>query len=292
MDRRTAEPLLLAILATVALAAVAATLPSATESGGAGDGALPGGRGDGGLISTPEPPDSIDGGPSVDPRLVSLVVLAALLAFLYLLARSRDARREFAGILALLGVVVLLSWLLAHLDLPTGGFPGSRGPLLGERAGGSGDPSTSTPPLLSLIVVGVVLLGALAVVLRGGRLSTPGEDDEDQESSAEAIGVGRAARRAADRIETTAEVENEIYRAWGEMTDLLDVPKPDSSTPGEFAAAGVGAGMAPRHVEELTRLFEDVRYGGDEPTEPMEERAVAVLRRIEAAYDPDGGDEA
>lgn len=289
MDRRTAAPIFLAVLAVVAIAVVAATLPDATESGAAGEGSF-GGGGGGGVLPTPDPPEPSPVSAPVDPLLLALVLLAAVVALLYLLSRSRDGLRGVAGILAFVGVILLAFWLVSHLDLPGSGLPGSGGPVFGAPGGGSGGTPTTAPSLL-VVVLGLVLLGALALVLRTSVLPEHGGDEPETDTTAEAADVGRAARRAADRIESSDDLENEIYRAWREMTERLDVPTPESATPGEFAAAGVAAGMERRHVEELTRLFEDVRYGGDEPTEPMERRAVAVLREIEVAYDPDAGDD-
>jgi hypothetical protein len=68
------------------------------------------------------------------------------------------------------------------------------------------------------------------------------------------------------------------------MTELLDVDEPSSTTPGEFATAAVAAGLGRSDVDELTRLFEDVRYGSTEPSEDLEARALAVFRRIESRY--------
>lgn len=276
-------------MAVVALAIAAATLPTATESGAGGDGSFGGGSGDGGVVPTAQPPETGDVAAPVDPRLVAVVLLAAVLVLLYLLYRDPRALRRFAGLIAFLGAIVLLFWLASHIDLSATSLPGSGGPLLGEPAGDSGETTTSTPPFLLLVLVGAVMLGAVALALHNGRFEgVRGEAEAEAPATDEAADVGRAARRAADRIETTDDVGNEIYRAWHEMTILLDVPNPESSTPGEFAAAGIEAGMERAHVEELTRLFEDVRYGGDEPTDPMQQRALSVLRRIEAAYDPEG----
>nr|WP_303647825.1 DUF4129 domain-containing protein [Haloarchaeobius amylolyticus] len=96
--------------------------------------------------------------------------------------------------------------------------------------------------------------------------------------------VGAAAGRAADRLEDTTAVDNEVYRAWREMTTHLDVPDPQSSTPAEFAEAAVAAGMTREQVDELTALFEEVRYGGEAPTSDRETRAIDALRAIEAAH--------
>nr|WP_303647699.1 DUF4129 domain-containing protein [Haloarchaeobius sp. HME9146] len=96
--------------------------------------------------------------------------------------------------------------------------------------------------------------------------------------------IGAAAGRAADRLETSTAVDNEVYRAWREMTTHLDVPEPESSTPAEFAEAAIAAGMTREQVTELTALFEEVRYGGEDPTTDRESRAIEALRAIESAH--------
>jgi hypothetical protein len=102
--------------------------------------------------------------------------------------------------------------------------------------------------------------------------------------------IAAAAGSAADRIEHTGEVDNEVYRAYREMTADLDVLNPASATPAEFRAAALEAGLAREDVDELTAVFEDVRYGGEAPTEERERRAVDALRRIERT-DGDGSRE-
>jgi len=79
-------------------------------------------------------------------------------------------------------------------------------------------------------------------------------------------------------------VENEVYRAWREMTGHLDVENPESSTPAEFAAAAESVGMDDAHVAELTDLFREVRYGGAAATDDREQRAIDALRAIESTY--------
>jgi hypothetical protein len=73
------------------------------------------------------------------------------------------------------------------------------------------------------------------------------------------------------------------------MTRHLDVPNPESSTPAEFAAVAVEAGIDREDVEELTALFEAVRYGGESPTEDRERRALEALRSVEEYADDGGG---
>ena len=280
---------MLAAVAIVALAAAAATLPSTTQPAGAGGGGPPGTRGgEGGLIPTPSPTKPPVVGPGPLDWLTTVVVLLALLSLvLYVLVYRREAIRRLLLLAGVLVLVALLFWLASQTDLGSAGPLGWGGPSFGLPTGSGGSTSSTRPPYLLLLVLGVLLVGAVALFLRTGRFARVRSPDEGPEPSEDAAAVGRAAGRAADRIETTDDFDNEIYRAWREMTDLLEVPRPESSTPGEFAAAAVAAGMDADDVDELTRLFEDVRYGGEAPTGSMQRRALTILRRIEATYVPD-----
>jgi len=149
-------------------------------------------------------------------------------------------------------------------------------------------------------VFGVVLVGTAAALYRASGGDTisdiddrdPESDDADQFTPRD---LAAAAGRAADRLEEhNADVDNEVYRAWWEMTSMLDVADPDTATPGEFADAAVAAGMGADDVAELTRLFEEVRYGQRDPAS-REKVALSVFRSIEHAYgertdDSDGDD--
>lgn len=153
-----------------------------------------------------------------------------------------------------------------------------------------GIPIPDVPPLVLVGVLGVVLLVAAAAVVRAtGDQYDDLEDPEDEAEEAEAdvSDLAAAAGAAADRLEKhNADVDNAVYRAWWEMTQLLDVPEPDSWTPGQFADAAVEVGMSRDHVEELTTLFEEVRYGRRDP-EGREDHAVEVFRTIEEEYGED-----
>lgn len=143
-------------------------------------------------------------------------------------------------------------------------------------------------PVILAGVVGVVLIGAAVVILRATGEQAPVVDEEvPDEHEPDVRDLARAARAAADRLEKhNADVDNAVYRAWWEMTRLLDVPNPKSATPGEFAEAAVEVGMAREHVAELTTLFEEVRYGQRDP-ETREEHAIEVFRMIEQEYSGD-----
>ncbi|WP_224447638.1 DUF4129 domain-containing protein [Haloprofundus salilacus] len=310
MQRETALRIGLAALAVCALALAAATLDSAvvTEDGGSlGLGPSDSGAVGGGQEGETAPLGGEDGSAApllsfCVPWLTQWWVAPAIVgAFLIMNAVARYRTGSYLlglaftvsfGSLVLIFYVLLTSCVTAESSFGLGGgemtnnssiFPGSAG---SSGLTGTGQ-TVTTPTIVLLAVLGVVLVGALLLLF----VST-GDDDalggdtveDDADPIPDVAALGEAAGRAADRIEANADTDNEVYRAWVEMTGLLDVDNPRTSTPSEFAAAAKDAGMAREDVRELTDIFEHVRYGDGEVTAEREQRAVAALRRIESAY--------
>jgi hypothetical protein len=313
LDRRTALALGLAVAAVVALGVAAATLDSAVEPGSGG---LPSG---GGVPSDDEDfgfgneSDTADGSgdddfafsagslpycyPWLDEPLavwsiVALFAVGAGLAY----SRTGSLLPPIAGVMTFGPPVFFAHTLLTHCAT---GSPWSllanlltdlRGPFVAGEGGGVGvgGSGVSAPTAALGIVLFVALFAAvfLLFLATGDEESRSGQaaDEEDSSDDASVEAVARAAGAAADRIEADADADNEIFRAWATMTEYLDVDRPRSSTPTEFADAAVDAGMDARDVRELTALFEEVRYGGAEATTDRESRAVSALRRIESEY--------
>ncbi|RKD94947.1 DUF4129 domain-containing protein [Halopiger aswanensis] len=290
--------LLAAVSAIAAIALAAATIENPLETGGAEGGVGPGEGGGPGQQPSPTQP-VVGGDPPVflEYLLYAVLIIIAVALVWYLLAYRRDAVKMIAVVLAVCLVGALLFAVLfqgfsPELDSQPVEEPATVNNSSGGGDFGSGEGETdsfSTGPLLFVLsVITAIFVGGLLVSRRGGNSESdapPVVENEPDESGTDAAAVGSAAGRAADRIDGAAtDVDNEIYRAWKEMTDLLEVDRPDSSTPREFATAAVEAGIDREYVDELTRLFEDVRYGDAETTPEMETRAVDVLRRIEDEY--------
>jgi hypothetical protein len=307
VDRNTALTVGVAVLAVVALSLAAATLDSATvQEGGSGLGVGPvdqPGVGTGGERNFGTQQEASDGGMLggfCSPWLADpLVVLGIVGAFLLMGAITYYQTRTVlvpASLTLAFGIPVWLVWsLLTTCRSPSAGglFPAPTGNGTGILPAGGGSSglaegatqTVSTPSAILVILLVVALAGSvLMLFVASGDEEESFDEPVDDEPDPDVAAVGRAAGDAADRIERDADVENEVYRAWVEMTDSLDVDNPRSSTPAEFAAAAVAAGMASDDVDELTRLFEEVRYGGEDVTSEREQRAVSALRRIEAEY--------
>ncbi len=296
MDRRALTVLVVATLAVVALSLSAATLDSTTEPEGSDEENLPGGEGEFGPNQTDERydgPGIPDLPTSVQRLLTVLFVLGAMGSVVYMVRSPRKT----ALALLLLAIFAGLLWGFLQLSAGTPDLS-SAGDFLppeqdeGDQTGSSdGQRSlTQTPVLVIVGLLVVVALGVVLLVRRRGdddEESTDADDEFEPDPEDETAVLGAIAGEAADRIETEGEdsgAENEVYRAWKEMTGELDLSDPETATPREFQNHAVGAGMSPDDVRELTRLFERVRYGGESATEDRERRAVTVLRRIESTY--------
>ncbi|PSP56647.1 hypothetical protein BRC82_01875 [Halobacteriales archaeon QS_1_67_19] len=304
MDRDTARPVALALLAVVAIGLAAATLNSAVVTDSSGGFGVGDPDSDAGVQNGSEPnfglgDESNGSRPPIDipcyPVLNERWAIGLIVGGFLLGAAAVFRRLGAVGVIAYVGPVGI-PLLLAHALLTACVEP----PPPGERSsifqggnvslpeGGSGAPgggsgaTLTDPSVLLLLGLGVALLAAVALLFVSSSGDDPEPDADDRPAAddrADVRAVGRAAGDAADRIESSTDVDNEVYRAWREMTRHLDVANPRSSTPAEFAAAAVEAGMDRGDVEELTALFEEVRYGGEAPTAEREQRAVSALRR-------------
>ena len=306
----------LAALCVLALAIGAATLNDTTAPRGGGSP----GQSDGSSFDPFPNPDSenaTDDDDLINPQLFTLslcieflttstfyaVALVGFLALGLLLHRKGGVLLAVAGIGVLITPGFVLWAILTTCARPD---PSDRtselfnttdggGGLFGGESGGV-VPAAGSPDISHLILLAtaiVVVFVALFLLKATGddrEVEDPPEAAEDvpPESLASIAGV---AGEAADRIESgDVDTENEVYRAWREMTEFLDVTNPRTATPAEFRDAARNAGMTGSDVDVLTDLFREVRYGGETPTADREAAAVDALRGIEDAYGGRGDD--
>jgi hypothetical protein len=294
VNRDALGPALVALLAIVALGIGASALDTRSTGGTAGSG---GGIGDGTVFGLGQlAPTDTNAGPAIPKIVLQLLVVALYIGLLVGLYLWRDNLREFGTIVAGMAIFVLTAAVvLLYGDFGSSGKSNSSGARgfferpLSIPGGGSGQSSnealtvTNDPLLLALAVAAALIIGVVVLVRFRNDDSTP-ESEPEAENAETMTELGRVAGRAADRIADDADPTNEVYRAWHEMTNQLELSNPESSTPGEFARAATDAGIAREDVDELTDLFRIVRYGGSDPTAERESRAVSALRRIEDEY--------
>jgi len=295
VDRRTLTVLGILVLGVLALGLSAATLTSSERP--SGDSGSETGSGGGPDVEQADPdatdPLSLD---AIQPLVLAVAGLLVLASLVYMALFERRWLVAFlvvfAGIL-LFGLVIQDIEFQPSVSNETGaGQPGDGAqPGAGAPDQGGGGESNGSPvsALLLTVVFLALLLVAYSTVGRavGGSGAASTETEGTGSEAPSATSLGEIAGRAADRIEADTDqtaADNEIYRAWQEMTTRLDIEREATTTPREFETRAVEAGLAPDDVQELTALFETVRYGGEAVTDDRERRAVTVLRRIESRY--------
>lgn len=304
-DRRA---ILVALLVVVAIGLVAATLSNPTDtSPGTGTGPGSGSSAESTVSQTPQEGQAsvyesnseesiISAGacvPFMQSDLALGIVAVALLLAGLAIRRKTTTVVAVVIVLAFIPPIAILQGLFTQcgtnpttpMDQPSSiNISNQTLQVQNGSAGGGGEVVTSPPVLL----FGVLLLGILLFFLfiRGSgddEYDEPPEEAEDEPLD----DIADVAGDAADRIESQSDLENAVFRAWRDMTAHLDIASPETTTPAEFATAARDAGMQAQHVDTLTDLFREVRYGGQPVTEERERRALDALRDIEAAYGED-----
>ncbi|WP_435335154.1 DUF4129 domain-containing protein [Haloarchaeobius sp. TZWWS8] len=316
MKRTAVVPLALAAICIVAIAFTAASIVEPEASGGGSsvfsptDETASDESGEAGTSAADpifEPAEPFTFSFVCVPFLLSgefAAVALLLVAGVWLYVQRTTDAVAATGLVAAVGLPAFLFWLLltscpapdqsqSSSLVPTPEFPDPRGD---DASLGIADAAGQLDPTLPLLVVAIVVVAvvfALAYLVWQGDRDDDGDQPEPEleeappdDAQQRLAAIGTAAGRAADRLTASTDVDNEVYRAWREMTSHLDVADPSTSTPAEFASAAVDAGMDETHVTELTDLFERVRYGGAPVTAEREARATAALRAIESAYAP------
>lgn len=248
---------------------------------------------------------SVDASQATSGQTVDLVICVdfltqapAILAIVGggLLISAGVYRRFNAASTLLVGAVLVpiisgVYFLLTNCTNPD--TPGNQGGFFSGSDVMSGGSAVNAPPVPAEAVgafFGLVLIAGVALMFTFTSEEETYEPADEEDTDPDTAAFARAAGRAADRItEENASVDNAVYRAWLEMTGILELENPETIAPRDFAREAIDIGMAEDDVNELTELFNEVRYGGKDAT-PREDRALEILRNIESTYPEAVGD--
>lgn len=99
--------------------------------------------------------------------------------------------------------------------------------------------------------------------------------------------LAQEAERALSALEAGADLDDTIMRCYLEMGQILKrqrgIVRQEAMTPREFEQGLRGSGLPQEAVAQLTRLFENVRYGTGIPGEREERQAMTCLQAIAEA---------
>lgn len=250
------------------------------------------------LYTTQPDSDAVDAGPgwSVNSeRIGSLFFALVLVCLVFLVVGAIFSRRLRRNLLIMsaiaLGLFLALMWIKPPEQVDT-----ERIDLAGENLFSSANdnqvrveiPQMSPPNwavILTAVGAAVVAAGlaALLLVKIYPAFRRRRSDDTLLEE------LANRARDTADRIRAGADLADAVRRCYKEMVELLctqaSVPGVAVLTPREFAGALCARGMEDEHVDRLTTIFEQVRYGG-RPDIAFADEAITCLDAIRGAYAP------
>ena len=244
---------------------------------------------------TPVPTAAPPGGLTLNlPEWVEILYRAVLAVMILLLPVSliyalttKEGRRRLIMNIILVGLFLLMANQFQKIVRQPREEQGA--PMAGDLSklppGEPGEPLPLRPAGVSDTVVmaasiGVVLaLGGLAFWF-GRRLLRPPQLSTFEQLAEEA----EQARRDLDAGDALEDVVVRCYRNMSRLVaEARDLRRARSATPQEFAGTLASAGLPPAPLHTLTRLFEEVRYGGLTPGAAERQSAVDSLEAIAAA---------
>jgi hypothetical protein len=209
--------------------------------------------------------------------LLPLSVIAALF--------SKQGRKRLITNALIIGLVLLVLSRVQEVqnqareaNMDVGGFNDQVPAVMGEPL-----PPPPSPPSeefvwiasLAIVVIGLVLLLWLGRRWLFSRQSTA------------LIQIAEEADRARDALAGGGMLEDVVIRSYRQMNKIVaearELRRSPSATPREFEDTLVGAGLPLGPLDDLTKLFEQVRYGGLVTGPEERQTAINSLTAIAAA---------
>jgi Domain of unknown function (DUF4129) len=214
---------------------------------------------------------------------ISLVLLICLVIGLIL---SRKLRRELLRrILMTLAWVLLLNLLISSLrSVPRVADSGPTGQTAPPPSTTVGEPFPTfvaqPAPWLVLaisVLLAALLIGIIWFVWRHSRPQRPALAQ-----------IADEAQAALTELQAGGDVANAVLRCYREMSRVISeqrgITRARDMTPREFERQLAALGLRDGHIQQLTRLFERVRYGAGRTGAREEREAIDCLAAIVQTY--------
>jgi hypothetical protein len=217
-----------------------------------------------------------------------LMLVISIIAFIISPEIRREAIKRFIRYLiyalVIYGLVTVLQPLLQKPDIPP---PPGSGPveMLGELPELPSPPDfVANPP--SWVVYSVDILLLLIPLTLAWLFWLRWQRNRRKGAPLELL--AEEAQQALARLQGGHNLKDTIMRCYAEMSQTLQkergVERQQAMTPREFELHLAQSGLRDEHIRQLTRLFENVRYGAKTPGQREEQEAVACLQAIVQAY--------
>ncbi len=199
-----------------------------------------------------------------------LVIVVYILGFVTLFLTS-DGRKRAIALGLLVGMIFLLLYLFSSDETPSEENV-AEGPIPTEVIAGETlptvpaevapmEPLPSAPDWVVTVIVmilAVILAGVLAVLWMAfsGRYKRPISISDE---------ISLEVQTALDELEAGGDFPDVVIRCYARMSQVLQeargLAREESMTPHEFETSLIQYGFPDAAVHNLTRLFEEVRYG-------------------------------
>lgn len=214
-------------------------------------------------------------------RILYIVTIVLLPVLIILLIVSKQARKQFLRSLIGLVPIIILLFAFRQLTQQTArpadtqppGYPASA-----QNAQGIGKQTVVTPAatpawLVTAATIGVAVI--ITVLVAGIAWFLVRRNRKEEDSFGQ---IAQEAQNALDALKSGANLKNVVIRCYYQMNEILKeekgIRRDASMTPREFETRLEKGGLPGSAVKELTRLFEEVRYGTHVPD--MEDEVVAI----------------
>ena len=220
-------------------------------------------------------------------RIIYIIAIVLLPVIVILLIFSKTARKQFLrSLIAIIPLLLLLFFFRqisqqpnnnANTILPKpGGAPqnlATTGKQLAVTSGNIPAWLVSATTIGVALIITIIVVGVAWYVVRH-RQKSPDAADR----------IAKEAQNALDALKSGADLKNVVIRCYYQMNEILNqergIQREEAMTPREFETRLEKSGMPGSAVRELTRLFEEVRYGTRVPGLEDEVAAVASLTAI------------
>ena len=216
--------------------------------------------------------------------LFLLMIVSLTVAIVVGMIRSKAVRVT----VIITGVLVLGLVLFAELFLADGEPAGVELPTaaLGELLPGSAQEEAAVPAFVrepADWLTAAISAGLALIVVGGGALLWVRRRRPPREDQA-LFDLALDAQAALDELRTGGDVRDAVLAAYVTMSKTLrkidGLARAPGSTPHEFEEQLIRAGLPARAVARITRIFEQVRYGGMEASERERREAIGCMETI------------
>ncbi|MBP1693380.1 MAG: putative rane protein [Chloroflexi bacterium] len=222
--------------------------------------------------------------------LLTLILIVYPIYILISLLTQRGRKRLARDLAILFLLIVFLLWynqtgekFLSGLGKNAVIEPIQQSSEMGDIPLAVFDPSTAHWIPVVLLAGGAVLLAAMVGSIVWW-LYTPGPRGGSTSLATPRQKIAAEAEQAVHAIEAGEEVKDVVLRTYYKLERILEeqrgVLRQQAATPSEFAESMGQYGLPKGAINELTHLFEEVRYGEVKTDSAMQRRALTAFNAI------------